>query len=165
MIKTLTSIDIVGSARSTHPVLRYGFIAILAISLLQLLIPVRLLGGSTPSPSSGDAPGRDTPPGLRKAVAHTPISSIITRKGLFRPATPVADKPMADKTIERIKSQLKLQCVMNMNNEPVAYINITGVGLRKCKVGESIQDLFTVTVINTNSVDVTILGHKVTLGL
>ncbi|HEX3006985.1 MAG TPA: hypothetical protein VHO90_05155 [Bacteroidales bacterium] len=98
-------------------------------------------------------------------TSEAEISSIVKRKGLFKPSTPLSDKPIADSTIEKIKSQLQLQCIMALNNEPIAYINITGVGLRKCKVGENFQDLFTVVGINTNSVDVTIIGHKVTLSL
>lgn len=89
----------------------------------------------------------------------------VMRKGLFKPSTPLLDKPMADKTIERIKSQLKLQCIMEMNKETVAYINIKGMGLRKCKVGDSVHDLFTVVSINKNSVGITIVGHNVTLSL
>jgi hypothetical protein len=72
---------------------------------------------------------------------------------------------MADKTIERIKSQLKLQCVMEMSGEPVAYINIEGTGLKKCKTGDSINDLFTVLNVYKNSVEISIIDHKVTLNL
>jgi len=92
---------------------------------------------------------------------------IAYRPGMFQPATGLADKPLANKTIERIKDQLKLQCVMEMNGQPVAYINIQGVGLRKCTVGENVNDLFTVMDINkqNKSVDVSIVEHKVTLHL
>jgi hypothetical protein len=92
---------------------------------------------------------------------------IAYRPGMFQPATGLADKPLANKTIERIKDQLKLQCVMEMNGQPVAYINIQGVGLRKCTVGENVNDLFTVLDINkqNKSVDVSIVEHKVTLHL
>ena len=89
------------------------------------------------------------------------------RQGLFKPENPQRDKPMADKTIERIRSQLKLQCIMDLNGEPVAYINIQGVGLRKCTIGENTNDLFTVLDINkqNKSVDISIVEHKVTLHL
>ncbi len=92
---------------------------------------------------------------------------IAYRPGMFQPATGLADKPLANKTIERIKDQLKLQCVMEMNGQPVAYINIQGVGLRKCTVGENVNDLFTVLDINkqNKSVDISIVEHKVTLHL
>ncbi len=87
--------------------------------------------------------------------------------GMFKPATGIQDKPLANRTIERIKEQLKLQCVMEMNGQVVAYISIKGVGLKKCCIGENINDLFTVLDINkqSKSVDISIVEHKVTLHL
>lgn len=95
----------------------------------------------------------------REAIAYRP--------GMFKPATGLQDKPLANKTIERIKEQLKLQCVMEINGQPVAYINIQGLGLKKCCVGENVNDLFTVLDINkqNKSVDISIVEHKVTLHL
>lgn len=95
----------------------------------------------------------------REAIAYRP--------GMFRPATGLRDKPLANRTIERIKGQLKLQCVMEMNGQPVAYISIQGVGLKKCCIGENINDLFTVLDINkqNKSVEISIVEHKVTLHL
>ena len=95
----------------------------------------------------------------REAIAYRP--------GMFRPATGLRDKPLVNRTIERIKGQLKLQCVMEMNGQPVAYINIQGVGLKKCCIGENINDLFTVLDINkqNKSVQISIVEHKVTLHL
>ncbi|MFC1677112.1 hypothetical protein ACFL3G_08630 [Planctomycetota bacterium] len=91
----------------------------------------------------------------------------IFRVGLFKAATGLRDKPIADKTIERIKSQLKLQCIMEINGRPAAYINIKGSGLRKCCIGDSVNDLFTVLDINkqNKSVEISILEHKLTLKL
>lgn len=93
--------------------------------------------------------------------------AIAYRPGMFRPATGLRDKPLADKTIERIKNQLTLQCVMEMNGEPVAYINIKGTGLKKCCVGENINDLFTVLNIDkqNKNVEISIVKHKITLHL
>jgi hypothetical protein len=95
----------------------------------------------------------------REAIAYRP--------GMFRTATGLQDKPLANRTIKRIKDQLKLKCVMEMNDQPVAYINIQGVGLRKCCVGENVNDLFTVLDINKHnkSVDISIVDHKITLYL
>ena len=86
---------------------------------------------------------------------------------MFRPATGLRDKPLANRTIERIKDQLKLKCVMEMNGQPVAYINIQGTGLKKCRVGDNINDLFIVLDINkqNKSVEISIVDHKVTLHL
>ena len=91
----------------------------------------------------------------------------VFRAGLFKAATGLRDKPIADKTIERIKSQLKLQCIMEMNGQPVAYISIKSDGLRKCSIGDYVNDLFTVLDINkqNKSVEISILEHKITLTL
>jgi hypothetical protein len=95
----------------------------------------------------------------RKAIAY--------RSGMFKPATGLQDTPLANKTIERIKSQIKLQCVMEMNGRPVAYINIQGIGLKRCGVGDAINDLFTILNINkqNKSVEISIIDHKVILYL
>ena len=54
---------------------------------------------------------------------------------------------------------------MEMNGEPVAYVHIKGTGLKKCKVGDSVSDLFTVLNIDKRSIEITIIDHKVTLSL
>jgi len=103
--------------------------------------------------------------GSPTSVPSTADIDTAWRTGLFRPANPREEKPLADATIQKIKSQLKLQCVMELNKEQVAYINVAGIGLKKCKTGESVQDLFTVTRIDKTSVEITIIGHPVTLEL
>jgi hypothetical protein len=87
------------------------------------------------------------------------------RPNLFRASTSPRDKPMAEETIEKIKSKLKLQCIVEISGEPVAYVNIQGTGLKKCKIGDSISDLFTILNIYQNSVEISIIGHKVVLAL
>jgi len=87
------------------------------------------------------------------------------RFGLFKPATPSQDKPMADKTIETIVSQLQLKCVTELNGERVAYIKIQGVGLRKCRVGDTVNDLLAVINIYENKVEIKIVGHTTMLKL
>jgi hypothetical protein len=89
----------------------------------------------------------------------------VMRRGLFRAATPSRDNVIADKTVERIGSQLKLKCITELNGEPVAYVNIKGIGLRKCAAGDSVDDLFTVININEKSIEITIVGHKTVLSL
>ncbi|MHC4743841.1 MAG: hypothetical protein ACYS8Z_18145 [Planctomycetota bacterium] len=89
----------------------------------------------------------------------------VMRTGLFRPATPSRDRPMADKTIERIKSQLQLKCITNLNGEPVAYVKIKGVGLRRCKPGDTVNDLFTVIEIHPERIEIKIVGHRTMLDL
>ena len=87
------------------------------------------------------------------------------KPGLFKAASGLNDKPMADKTIERIKSQLNLQCIMQMDGKAAAYINIKDAGLKKCTVGEKVCDLFTVISIDEKSVEISIIDHRVILSL
>jgi hypothetical protein len=82
---------------------------------------------------------------------------------LFKPASAIRTRSMDDKTVERIKSQLALQCIMNIGDEQVAYININNKGLRKCKNGDTVQDMFKVIDIQNNQVVLTIIGQTVTL--
>ena len=82
------------------------------------------------------------------------------RPGLFKSENPQRDKPMADKTIERIRSQLKLQCIMDLNGEPVAYVKIKGEGMKQCRSGETVSNLFTVLNINKTNIEITIVGHR-----
>ena len=135
------------------------------IFVLELAVPFRP-GDSFGAPSNTNviaakdlsevlAPRKESSRELAKAF----------RSDLFKAASPLQDKPMADKTIERIRSQLKLQCIMEINGKQAAYVNIDGVGLKKCGVGDTVGDLFTVLNINKDSIEVTIVGHKVTLNL
>ena len=133
---------------------------------VQLARPVHG-GGVTDEPSPSPDPSLRAPfldPNSRPAIeAGTVLGGI--RRGLFRSAAPVRDVPMADKTIERIRSQLKLQCVMEMNGEPVAYIQVKDLGLKRCRVGDSVEDLFKVLRIQKKSVEIAIVDHSVTLSL
>lgn len=85
------------------------------------------------------------------------------RRGLFKSASMINSKPVADKTIERIVQKLKLQCVMNIGKQPIAYIKTSDKSMKKCKIGDSVENMFTVLDIRKNSVDISIIGHKVTL--
>jgi hypothetical protein len=142
---------------------------VMIVFLLLVVLPVKQEeeASRVPELAMGSVKSRFGGKGFYGGTTTAPVNGFtkIPRKGLFKPATPVSDNSMAGATIEKIKSQLKLQCLMAMNNEPVAYININGVGMRKCKVGDSVQDLFTVVGIAKTSVELMIVGHKVTLGL
>ncbi len=54
---------------------------------------------------------------------------------------------------------------MELNGERVAYVYIEGVGLRKCKPGDSVGDLFNVLNIYEKSIEITIADHKIILKL
>ena len=155
-----------GVWRSIHIVMAAGIITLTGVLVLELVIPVRL--DSDWVDTSYNMNTVDTnylPEILQPKPAKFQELTKIMRRGLFKSATSLRDKPMADKTIERIRSQLRLQCIMEINGEPVAYVNIKNSGMKKCKVGDSVNDLFTVLNINKKSIEVTIVDHKVTLSL
>ena len=87
------------------------------------------------------------------------------RPGLFKSAAPMRDRPIADKTIERIRSQLSLGCILETEGDLVAYIRVKDLGLKRCKIGDSVEDLFTVLDINEKSIVINIIDHRVTLSL
>ncbi len=136
------------------------------VFVLELAVPVQIETESA-YPSAGTSvvsigSNTDNVDVLRAGFSEV---TTITRTDLFKPATILADKPMAEKTVERIKSQLKLQCIMRVNGKTVAYINIKGIGLKRCQIGERVEDIFTVIDIGEKAVETTIIGHKVTLSL
>ena len=144
-----------------------GLVALLALAfVITLLLPVR---PASDLEQFQPAVAYQQPTNLAQMLRHKqdnfPALSTTARSGLFKATSGLSDRPMAEKTIERIKSQLTLQCVMELHGEPVAYINIKGIGLKKCKVGDCINDLFTVLNISKESVETTVIGHKVTLTL
>jgi len=155
-----------GFWRLAHIALAAAASMLAGLALLGLALPLR--SGSGTVDVSSDVSGITAGHLSEILQPETPtwqqLSKVI-RPGLFKASTPLRDKPMADKTIERIKSQLKLQCIMEMNGEPVAYVHIKGTGLKKCKVGDSVSDLFTVLNIDKRSIEITIIDHKVTLSL
>lgn len=139
----------------------------IATTVSQFIVPLSSFGNYVvEGNNSGVIAGKEISVLLGKNKKKTELA-VAYRPGMFRPATCLRDKPIANKTIERIKGQLKLQCVMEINNELVAYITIQGVGLKKCCVGENVNGLFTVLNINeqNKSVDLSIIEHKVTLNL
>ena len=155
-----------GLWRLIHIALAAGIITLSGLFVLELVIPVRLNSNTVDASSNKDVVA---PNHLSEILQPKPTSfkelTKIVRSGLFKAPAPLRDKPMVAKTIERIKSQLKLQCVMEMGGDLVAYINIKGTGLKKCKAGDSVYDLFRVLNINKNGVEITIVDHKVTLSL
>ncbi len=156
-----------------------GLFALTVVLALELARPIRVSGA--PARTAGD-PQRIIPrwgplatgelvsadqllEGLptRETVSNRIAAAM--RAGLFKSATPLGDKPMADKTIEKILSQLRLQCIIPISGELVAYVNVDKSGLKKCRVGDSVEDLFTVIGIGQRSIEITIVDHPVTLSL
>lgn len=102
--------------------------------------------------------------GQPESTGFQEVAKII-RPGLFKSETPLRDNPMADRTIERIRSQLKLVCITQLNGELVAYVDVKGEGMKQCRVGDSVGDLFTVLNIYEKSIEITIVGHRQILSL
>jgi hypothetical protein len=137
-------------------------LALAVLAAVEVALPVR--------PGAGPAAGETAATGgwFHELPAPEKAADRVTaalRPGLFQSATPLADKPMADKTIEKIVSQLKLRCIVQINGQPVAYINVDNGALKRCRAGDSVADLFTVVRIHEKSVELTIVGHPVTLSL
>ncbi len=158
-----------GLWRSVHVTLTAVLLILLCSAAVQMLTPVLAGNYSSVVAVSSDLSNANTLSHALKTQGNDRSDEMagIFRAGLFKAATGLRDKPIADKTIERIKSQLKLQCIMEINGQPAAYINIKGSGLRKCSIGDSVNDIFTVLDINkqNKSVEISILEHKLTLKL
>ena len=137
-----------------------------AALIAQLAAPAQNGLPADPVAQRAADPAGALPENLDASVA-VDVDAVLSvfRPGVFRSAAPLQDKPLADRTIEKIRSQLTLQCIMQMNGQPVAYIHIKDAGLKCCVVGEAVGDLFTVLQIRDKSVDVSILEHRVTLSL
>jgi hypothetical protein len=136
------------------------------LTAVEAALPARAGDGPPAAPTEGEAASAAN--WLHELPAPENAASRVTaalRPGLFKSATPLADKPMADKTIEKILAQLKLRCIVQIKGQPVAYINVENGGLKRCRAGDSVANLFTVVRIHEKSVDLTIVGHPVTLSL
>jgi len=140
--------------------------ALLATAVAAVAAPIRVDSRDAPVAVPTDLP---TPPA---PTAGSPDGSEaqrrlakVMRQGLFQPATPQQDKPMADQTIARIRAGLRLQSIIRIAGQPVAYVNVKDLGLKRCRVGECVNDLFTVLSIGDRSVEISILDHHMVLEL
>jgi len=164
--KIRTQIIQLGRWRVANAILATAVFALVLLFLLLLAIPVRLQPNTVTISNDTNLALTET----LNRVLQNDVSNIKQfpkriRTSLFKAPTPLRDKPLADKTIERIRSQLKLQCIMEIGGQRVAYVYIKGAGLKKCKAGDSIRDLFTVLNVETNNIEISIVGHKTTLSL
>jgi hypothetical protein len=143
----------------TRAILCIAIVALAIASILQIILPV--------SPYQPELFEDGFVP-LRKK--HQPADSKTqikmkhsNRSGLFKPSRRVNTYSITDKTVEKIFNGLKLQGIMPIGDQKVAYIVLKGGYMRKCKIGDTVQDMFTVTDIKSKSVNIDILGHKLTL--
>jgi hypothetical protein len=143
-----------------------GIVACAALLILEAALPVRVDTAPTAAaPDEAVVSADELFGGLQTSETAAGRIAAALRPGLFKSATPVSDKPMADKTIEKIRSQLKLQCIVRIKGQPVAYVNVENRGLKKCRVGDRVEDLFTVVNINENNIEIEIIEHPITLSL
>jgi len=141
-----------------------SFLIAMVVFTLQMAVPTKPV--SFESQASNAVGASDVGSSLlNDGQSNVRETLSLVKPGLFKGASGLNDKPMADKTIERIRSQLKLQCIMQMSGEPAAYVNIKNIGLKKCTIGEKICDLFTVISINEKNIEISIIDHKVMLSL
>ena len=156
-----------GVWRTVQAALAGGAVIFFTVAVSQLFVPIHIEQTDRQANTLSEFAASENISALLDENKDKQREAIAYRPGMFRPVTGLQGKPLANRTIERIKDQLKLQCVMEMNGQPVAYINIQGVGLKKCCVGENVNDLFTVLDINkqNKSVEISIVEHKVTLHL
>jgi hypothetical protein len=134
---------------------------LVVVLVLELVIPVRL--NTNPVAVGPDTGTRGVSEIQQPTLRDFQELTKVFRRGLFKAATPLGDRPLADRTIEKIRSKLTLKSILTIEGEPVAYIHVKGAKLRPCKVGDSVGELFTVLNIAKRSVEVSIVGHKVTL--
>ncbi len=91
-------------------------------------------------------------------------SPVFTRRGLLKTASPLRQRTTGDKTVEQVTSLLALRCIMPSGDGKVAYISIKNKGMRRCAVGDCVEEMFTVLGIRENSVDIEVADKNVTLG-
>ncbi|MHC4230964.1 MAG: hypothetical protein ACYSW0_26315 [Planctomycetota bacterium] len=144
---------------------QYGLAALAAglvvVLVLELFIPVGL--GHNPVVVGPDIGTGGVSEIVQPTTRDYQELTKVFRRGLFKAATPLSDKPLADRTIERIRSKLTLKSILPVKGELVAYVHVEGAGLKPCKVGDSVGELFTVLNIGKRSVEISIVGHRVSL--
>jgi len=149
---------------------QYGLVAaaagLVAVLLVELLVPLRSqVNGRAAVAGNVGINARGVPEIPQPTTMDFQELTKVFRAGLFKAATPLSDKPLADRTIERIRSKLALKGILTIKGRQVAYISVEGEGLKPCKTGDSVGDLFTVLNVGEKSVEISIVGHKVTLSL
>lgn len=136
-------------------------VGLVVLLVLEMVIPVRL--NTNPAAVGADTGTRGVSEIQQATTSDFQELAKVFRRGLFKAATPLSDRPLADRMIENIRSKLTLKSILTIRGEPVAYIHVKGAKLRPCRVGDSVGELFTVLNIAERSVEISIVGHKATL--
>jgi hypothetical protein len=163
-IKTTYYSHYAGLIRSINVLLSVVCVILSGVLCVELFLPVKMAESTTSDASSPEifSATQSHQMGMKSDDPNKDLARII-RPGLFKSAAGLRDRPLADKTMENIRAKLTLQCIMPINNDLVAYINVSGLGLKSCRVGDAVADLFTVLNISKTEVEISIVEHKVTL--
>jgi hypothetical protein len=102
-------------------------------------------------------------PASRTQEAIDTWQKLVGRRRLFKPAIPLPARRMAGKTVAKVRDMIRLNAIMDRNGQRVAYIRIQDIGLQPFKVGDSLDELFAVTRIDPESVEVEIAGERIRL--
>ena len=149
-----------GLKRTIKPALFFTIAVLFFTSILQIILPVRPYQPYV----MVKRPVKIIENQQQLGKSETQVKMIHPiRSGLFKPSRGVRVNSITDKTVEKIFNSLKLQCVMPIGGQKVAYIVLKDGQMRKCKVGETVKDMFTVIDVQDDSVTVDILGHKLSL--
>ena len=122
---------------------------------------IRITNGS---PETTPVDGSNFEEWLHSQGLSNHASPVPIRSGLFKSASRLRRAP-EDKTVERIKSQLKLRSLMSLYDAPIAFVLVEGKGMRPCRIGGTITDGVEVLDIDLeqNRMDIEITGKKATL--
>ncbi len=136
-----------------------------AVALLVPLFGAEILGvfDGTVAPA-GSAAGVNVVPGLGpRDGAIDAWMNVVERRSLFKPAIPLPSRPMAREAVSRVRGLLSVHGILDRDGQPVAYINVKGMGMKPYAVGEGVDDLFEVTRIENGKVEVEITGERLEL--
>jgi hypothetical protein len=149
--------------RSPHVVLRACLGTIMFI--LFVLIAIEVL-----SPEDGLATGETFVPDAlgdrhdaRRRESVSDRLHVVQDRQLFEPSVPLPSRGMAKQSVDRIKHMVSLHGIMLRNDERVAYIKVQGLGLRAFREGDSVDEMFKVTLIERDRVELDIVGERVIL--
>ena len=134
--------------------LRIGLGAVASALLVMIALEIVLPGNEV---SSEMVAGPGLVNAHRQASADDLAKQLeaIDNRRLFEPSIPLPARSMAKKSVDRIREQLSLHGITRVNGRLVAYIGIKGTGLQRFRLGDGIEDLFTVTRIDAGAVEQT----------
>jgi len=139
-----------------------GYVVFALVMILAgLFRPVR----EAAVPDDGSMDRTHSRPADDAANAIDKWLNAVGRRRLFKPSIPLPARRMAGQTVDKVRSMIRLNAIMVKDGERVAYIRIQNLGLRPFRVGDEVEDLFAVTRIDQNSVEVEIAGERIKLDL